>query len=83
VPAECTRTCHSTEDITHRTLCCRTDIRIENIVNSLVLFRIMSHLSYKYWCIGDIRNYVIVYFFTARGACAFSKINKVLKYCGF
>jgi len=37
----------NTDDVTHRTLCCQTDIRIENIVNPSVLLRIMLHLSYK------------------------------------
>jgi len=28
-----------TDDVTHRTLCCQTDMRIENIVNPSVLLR--------------------------------------------
>jgi len=51
VTAKHTRMCHGTDNVTHRTLFCRTDIRIENTVNLLVLLRIMLHLSYKQWCI--------------------------------
>jgi len=47
MPVERTRTCHNTDDVTHRTLCCQTDICIENAVNFLVLLRIMSDLQYK------------------------------------
>jgi len=36
-----------TDDVTHRTLCCQTDICIENTVNLSVLLRIMSDLLYR------------------------------------